>query len=62
MVDNSMAHILSLKEVEDYFCMTMDTNEDHAMLVYFKKVRHTVSRSVETPSINLTSMTQKLYH
>ena len=31
--DNSMANTLSLKEVESYFCMTMDTNEDHATLV-----------------------------
>ena len=31
--DNSMANILSLKEVSDYFCVAMDTKEDHKILV-----------------------------
>ena len=35
--DNSMAHIFSLKEVIDSFHVTMDTKEDHAMLVHYSK-------------------------
>ena len=31
---NSMANILSIKEVADSFRVTMDTKEDHAMLVH----------------------------
>ena len=32
--DKSMANILYLKEVADYFYGTMDTKEDHEMLVH----------------------------
>ena len=35
--DNSLAKILYLKEVANYFRVTMDTNEDHTMLVNFNK-------------------------
>ena len=35
--DNSVANILSLKEVADYFCVTIDTKEDNAMLVHYSK-------------------------
>ena len=35
--DKSMANILSLKEVEDYFCVAVDTKEDHEMLVHYSK-------------------------
>ena len=35
--DNSMANILSLKEVAHYFRMTMDTKEDHVMLFQYIK-------------------------
>ena len=35
--NNSMAIILSLKEVENYFCMTMNNDEDRTMLVNFNK-------------------------
>ena len=35
--DNSMANILSLKEVIDYFRMTMYIKEEHAMLVHYRK-------------------------
>ena len=35
VIDNSMANILYLKEVEDYFRVTMDTKEDHTMLVNY---------------------------
>ena len=35
--DNSMAKIISLKEVADYSRMTMDTKEFHAMLVHYSK-------------------------
>ena len=34
---NSMARILSLKEVENDFHVTMDTNEDHTMIIHFNK-------------------------
>ena len=37
--DNSMANIISLKEVEDYFLMAMDTKEDHTMLVHYIKYK-----------------------
>ena len=39
VIDNSMTKILSLKEVENYFRVTMDTNEDHTMLVRLNKYR-----------------------
>ena len=32
-----MADIISLKEVADYFHMTMDTKENHTMLVQYSK-------------------------
>ena len=35
--DNSMANILHLKEVADYFRVTMDNKEDHTMLVHYSK-------------------------
>ena len=35
--ENSMANILSLKEVENYFRVTMDTKEYHAMSVHYSK-------------------------
>ena len=35
--DNSMANFLSLKEVADYFRMTMDTKEDHTMLFHYSE-------------------------
>ena len=35
--DNSMANILSLKEVAYSFRMTMDIKADHAMLVHYIK-------------------------
>ena len=35
--DNSMANILSLKELADFFCVTMDTKEYHAMLLCYSK-------------------------
>ena len=35
--DNSMSNIFSLKEVAYSFCVTMDTKEDHAMLVNYIK-------------------------
>ena len=35
--DNSMANIISLKEVAYYFRVTMDAKEDHAMLVHYRK-------------------------
>ena len=37
--NNSMADILSLKEVASYFHVTMDTNDDHAMLVHLSKYK-----------------------
>ena len=37
VIDESIANILSFKEVENYFYVTMDTNEYHAMLVHFNK-------------------------
>ena len=38
--DNSMAKILSLKEVADYFRVAMYTKEDHAMLVHYSKYKY----------------------
>ena len=35
--DNSMADILYLKEVEDSFRVTMETKEDHKMVVHYSK-------------------------
>ena len=35
--DNSMANTFSIKEVADYFRVTMDTKEDHVMLVQYCK-------------------------
>ena len=35
--DNSMANILSIREVTNYLRVTMYTNEDHTMLINFKK-------------------------
>ena len=35
--DNSMANILSLKEVDYYFRFTMGTKEDQEMLVHYSK-------------------------
>ena len=35
--NKSMENILSLKEVANSFRVTMDTKEDHAMLVHFNK-------------------------
>ena len=37
--DNSVANILSLKEVADYFHVTMDTKEYHAMLVHYSEYK-----------------------
>ena len=37
VTDNSMADIISLKEVADYFHVTMDTKENHTMLVQYNK-------------------------
>ena len=33
--DNYMANIIYLKEVADYFCVTMDSREDHAILFHY---------------------------
>ena len=35
--DNSMEKIISIKEVADYLRVTMDTKEDHTMLVHYSK-------------------------
>ena len=35
--ENSMANILSLKEVSHYFRVTMDTKEYHAMSVHYRE-------------------------
>ena len=37
--DKSMANILSLKEVADYFRITMDTKEYHTMLFHSSKYK-----------------------
>ena len=37
--NNSMANILSHKEVENSFRVTMNKKEDHAMLVHFNKYK-----------------------
>ena len=37
--DNSMENILALKEVTQYFRGTMDTKEDHEMLVHYIKYK-----------------------
>ena len=34
-----MSNTLSLKEVSNYLHLTMDTDEDHAMLVHFEKYK-----------------------
>ena len=62
--DNSMANIISLREVADYFRVAMDTEEDHALLVHYSTViiRLTVLRNVERAYIILTSLTQKSSH
>ena len=36
---NSMANIISLKEVEDSLLVAMDTNEEHAILVHYRKYK-----------------------
>ena len=35
--DNSMANFLSLKEVKNYFRMTMGTKEDKEILVHYSE-------------------------
>ena len=37
--DNSIPNILSLKEVTDSFRVKIDTKEDHAMLVHYRKYK-----------------------
>ena len=37
--DNSMVNILSLKKVSDYFRVTMDTKDDHTVLVHYRKAK-----------------------
>ena len=60
--DNSMANILSLKEVAYSFRMTMDIKEDHTMLVHYRKDKSYRLSNVERACIISTSLTQKSSH